>query len=277
MTEDTDTVTEGLRRAIAAADAANDAAEDIARLGKAQKDFVEKVGAAQKRSSALATGATVAAVVCLALATLVYFRSVGDLHEAAELQVEAAQLVAEQVLQLKKLREDGGEHEDPVAELLAGLPDAVAAAVATKLAESGSGPAAESAAPTDAAETGDILAAVEASRDQVLAAMAEMDLAGQGLANPAAPMTEGAKDGMSEAAPESAQDTTAFPATSADLTDIRESLARIEAGLLRITAAPAVPMAGKPAEPSAKAAPSKSTPKSTAKPAAAEANPFVYP
>jgi hypothetical protein len=269
MTDDNDPVTEGLRRAIAAADAANDAAEDIARLGKAQKDFVEKVGTAQRRSSALATGATVGAVVCLALATLVYFRSVGDLHEAAELQVEAAQLVAEQVLKLKEAREgDGGGHEDPIAKALAELPDAVAAAVAAKLAET----ADESAVASEATETGDVVAAIEASRDEVLAALAEIDLTKSGPAKPAALAAEGASK---PALPDiSAQ---AGSAASADLTDIRESLARIEAGLLRMTAAPAAPATGKAAQTPAKAAPAKSAPKPSAKPTAADANPFVYP
>ncbi|OYU18465.1 MAG: hypothetical protein CFE34_10445 [Rhodobacteraceae bacterium PARR1] len=264
MTEDTDPVADGLRRAIAAADAANDAAEDIARLGKAQKDFVEKVGRAQKRSSAMATGATVGAVVCLALSTLVYFRSVGDLHEAAELQAEAAKLVAEEVLALKKVREGDAEHEDPVAKALDGLPDAVAAAVAAKLAEP-----VEGAAP--AAVGGDVVAAIEESRDEVLAALAEMDLTG---AAPAKPAAEGAAP--VDAAP-------AAPAVPGDLTDIRESLARIEAGLLRITAAPAVPASGKAAVAPAKPAPTPAKPsgksgaKPAAKPAAAEPNPFAFP
>lgn len=271
MTEESDPVSEGLRRAIAAADAANDAAEDIARLGKAQKDFVEKVGKAQKRSSALATGATLGAVVCLALSTLVYFRSVGDLHEAAELQVEAAKLVAEEVIKLKEIREGGADHEDPVAKMLEGMPDAVAVAVAAKLAE----PVADAGGETAPAETGDIVAAIEESRDEVLAALAEMDVTGGGLAKPEVPATEGAPTGTPETVPVTAAAVT--PAASADLTDIRESLARIEAGLLRITAAPAAPTVGKPAQAPAKAAPAKSAPKPSAKPAASEANPFVYP
>ncbi len=264
MTEDTDPVSDGLRRAIAAADAANDAAEDIARLGKAQKEFVDKVGRAQKRSSALATGATVGAVVCLALSTLVYFRSVADLHEAAELQAEAAKMIAEEVLALKEARDDGKDHEDPVAKALADLPEAVAAAVAAKLSE----PVEGEAAPTAG---GDVVAAIEESRDEILAALAEMDLTGAAPAKPAEPAAEGA----APAAP--------ALAVPGDLTDIRESLARIEAGVLRITAAPAAAPAAKaaPAKPaSAPSAPAKSSAKSPAKPAtkpAAEPNPFVYP
>ena len=261
MTEDTDPVSDGLRRAIAAADAANDAAEDIARLGKAQKDFVEKVGRAQKRSSAMATGATVGAVVCLALSALVYFRSVADLREAAELQAQVAELVAEEVLALKKAREGDGEHEDPVAKALAELPDAVASAVAAKLAE----PVEGAPAPTAGS---DVVAAVEGSRDEILAALAEMDLTGTPTVKPVA--------GEAEAG-------TAPPAPTApgDLTDIRESLARIEAGLLRITSAPAVPAAAKAETKSAPATAAKPAGKAggkpAAKPAAAEPNPFTYP
>lgn len=274
MTEDNDPVTEGLRRAIAAADAANDAAEDISRLGRAQKDFVERVGAAQKRSSALATGAILGAVVCLGLSTLVYFRSVGDLHEAAELQVEAAKLVAEEVIKLKEIREAGAAHEDPVAKILAGLPEAVATAVAAKLAEPDAG-AAGDAAP---AGTGDVVAAIEESRDEILAALAEMDLTGGGQPKTETPATADAAAATAETSPK--VDAPAMPTASADLSDIRESLARIEAGLLRITAAPATPAApnpGKPAPSSAKPAPAKATPKPSAKPAVADTNPFVYP
>ncbi len=261
MTEDTDPVADGLRRAIAAADAANDAAEDIARLGKAQKDFVEKVGRAQKRSSAMATGATVGAVVCLALSTLVYFRSVGDLHEAAELQAEAAKLVAEEVLALKKAREGDAKHEDPVAKALAELPDAVAVAVAAKLAEPVEGEAAPAAGE-------DVVAAIEGSRDEILAALAEMDLTGIPPVKPVAGETGAATAQMAPTAP-------------GDLTDIRESLARIEAGLLRITSAPAVPAAAKAETKSAPATAAKPAGKtggkSAAKPAVAEPNPFTYP
>jgi hypothetical protein len=261
MTEETDPVSDGLRRAIAAADAANDAAEDIARLGKAQKEFVEQVGRAQKRSSGLATGATVGAVVCLALATLVYFRSVADLHEAAELQAEAAKLIAEEVLILKEAREAGQDHEDPVAKALEALPEAVATAVAARLAET-----AEEATP---AAAGDVVAAIEESRDEVLSALAEMDLSG------AAPAKQATVETQTEAAPpEGAAPTT--PAAPNDLTDIRESLARIEAGLLRITAAPASPAKG--AATAGKPAPATSG-KSGGKPApiATEPNPFAYP
>ena len=66
------------------------------------------------------------------------------------------------------------------------------------------------------------------------------------------------------------------PAAPNDLSDIRESLARIEAGLLRITAAPASPAksaatAGKPAPATSGKSGGKPAPKAT------EPNPFAYP
>lgn len=263
MTEETDPVGDGLRRAIAAADAANDAAEDIARLGKAQKDFVEKVGRAQRRSSAMATGATVGAVVCLALATLVYFRSVADLREAAELQAQVTELIAEEVIALKKAREGDGKQEDPVAKALDALPEAVATAVAAKLAE------ASAESQPDAG--GDVVAAIDAARDELLAAMAEMDIANGAHAKPKA-----AEETAMAAAPEGAAPA---PAATDDLTDIRESLARIEAGVLRITAAPAVPAGGKAEGKAAPATAAKPGNKAAGKPAAkaTEPNPFTYP
>ena len=257
MTEEIDPVADSLRRAIAAADAANDAAEDIARLGKAQKEFVERVSRAQKRSSALATGVTVGAVVSMALATLVYCRSVGDLQEAADVQVEAAKLVAEQVLALKQAREGEGEKQDPVAKSLEALPDAVAAAVVGKMAE---------AAPTEMKPNDDAVKAIESSRDEILAALAEMDLTGT------APK------------PASDADQTVAPSPPDELKDIRESLARIEASLLRLSAAPATAaVAPKPAQATPQAASPKAgsskpaASKSGAKAAPADPNPFSYP
>ena len=100
------------------------------------------------------------------------------------------------------------------------MAEAVAAAVAAKLSE----PVEGEAAPTAG---GDVVAAIEESRDEILAALAEMDLTGAAPAKPAEPAAEGA----APAAP--------ALAVPGDLTDIRESLARIEAGVLRITAAPA--------------------------------------
>lgn len=267
MTEDTDPVAEGLRRAIEAADAANDAAEDVARLGKAQKEFVDRVSKAQKRSSAMATGATIGAVVSLALAGLVYLRSVGDLHEAADLQAEAAKLIAEEVMALKEARGEGGEQkEDPVKKLLEALPESVAVAVSTRMAE-----VALETPPPAAPDTGSV-AAIEGARDEILTALAELDIRHLDGAAPAPEAAAAAPVADGEAAP------VAAPAAGGeDLTDIRESLARIEAGMLRLTAAPAAPE-NHSAAPAAKPAAPKPPKASNSKPAAQpDSNPFSYP
>jgi hypothetical protein len=253
MTEDTDPVTEGLRRAIAAADAANDAAEDVALLGKAQQDFVAKVTTAQKRATALATGATVGAFLSLLAAGLIYFRSVGDLQEAADLQVQAAKLVAEQVLALKEMREAGAaEQEAELAAELEALPAKVAEAVA-----------AQQAGATASPDAGTITA-IDAARDEVLAALAELDLKG---ITPR-PAGEGA-GAEAQAAPAAAG--------SADLTDIRAALARIEAGLLRLSSAPAAPQGAKPAATGAKSAQGTGSPRPKKPAPVAEPSPFSYP
>lgn len=269
MTEDTDPVTEGLRRAIAAADAANDAAEDVALLGKAQKDFVAKVTEAQRRTSALATGALFGALLSLVAAGLIYFRSVGDLQEAADLQVEAAKLVAEQVLALKEMREGGAAEQDAaLAAALDTLPAKVAEAVAARQAE-----APEAAPAADAGAAADTIAAVDAARDELLAALAELNL--NGIAPRPAVEGSATEGAPAQAAPQAPALATANPA---DLTDIRESLARIEAVLLRLSSAPATPQGAKAAASGGKAASAPAGGTRAKTPAApAEPNPFSFP
>lgn len=229
MTDDTDPVADGLRRALEAAELANDAAEDVSRLGAAHKAFSERMIAAQKRTTALAGGALMGAVVALGLASLVYFRSVADLHEAAELQAEAAKLIVEEVLKMK----ENGEEETTRAKAFEEKLDDVAKRILDGMAEE------RQAAPEDGlAET--LTAEMKKVEESILAALAEVDLG------------------------------------AADPTAVTEALARIEAGLLRATAAPAAPKT----PPASKPAPAQTAAKSASKPRAAaapEPNPFAFP
>lgn len=233
MTDDSDPVADGLRRALEAAELANDAAEDVSRLGKAHQDFSDRVMAAQKRTTALAGGALAGAAVALGLAALVYFRSVADLREAADLQAEAVKLVVEQVLEMKTINEGA---EDRAKAIEARL-DELATTLLERLEM------ARADEPKDD-DTASVVTEVQASEERILAALAEMDLR--------------AVDGAA----------------------ITEQLARIEAGMLRASAAPAkpdVPVAQKAEAPRAEASSKSAEKKKPRAVAAPEPNPFAYP
>lgn len=239
MTDDVPTLDDALRRALDAADLANDAAEDMARLGRGHAEFADRVTAAQKRGTAIATGAALGALAALGLASLVYFRSVGDLHDAAALQAETARVIADEIAALRQSRTDDAAAMDALKTLITALPADLAAAVAAQAAATPQAPP-----PTDPALQAALTAEVQGARDEILGALAEIQL-GSGLSAAATP-------------------------------DLAETLARIEAGLLRLSAAPATPptpaASARPANP--RPAPARSA---QPRPAAAEANPFSYP
>lgn len=114
MANEPDQITEAIKRALDAAEAANFAAEDIARISKAHQSFADGVARGQKRSSALAGGAAVGALVALALGGLIWFRSVADLREAGEVQATAAELLVEQVTRFQELLDASEEREAKV-------------------------------------------------------------------------------------------------------------------------------------------------------------------
>jgi hypothetical protein len=244
MTDDGTTLDDALRRALDAADLANDAAEDLARLGRGQAEFVDRVTAAQKRATALAGGAALGSLVALALASLVYIRSVGDLHEAAELQAETARVIAGEIADLRKTRDEEAVMAEEMTALLAALPDKVGAAIAAMEEARPEEPA----AATDAVKQA-VAAEVKAARDEILAAMAELDL-----------------------------DVTSAVGAGAGDPALAETLARIEAGLLRLSAAPANPPAAAAPRDAAPARPAAQAPRAASqRQAAPEPNPFSYP
>lgn len=95
-----DAVDQEIRRALDAAQAANEAAQDMADLSASHRAFAQAVMAGQKRNTLLAAGAAGGAAVALVLAGLVYFRSVEDLRIAAAVQTDAAKLLVEEVKQI---------------------------------------------------------------------------------------------------------------------------------------------------------------------------------
>ena len=112
MSAEADETTEGIRRALDAAEAANEAAQDIAELSDAHRAFAEAVMKGQRRNTLFATGAAAGAVVAIALGGLVYFRSVADLRVAAAVQSEAAALLVEELKQFDHIGDAVEEQQD---------------------------------------------------------------------------------------------------------------------------------------------------------------------
>lgn len=120
-----DQITEAIKRALDAAEAANFAAEDIARISAAHRTFAEDVARSQKRSTALAGGAALGALLGLGLGGLIWFRSVADLREAGTVQATAAELLVEQVSRFDAMLDKAEEREAMVDAALTAMTEKV--------------------------------------------------------------------------------------------------------------------------------------------------------
>ncbi|WP_096785532.1 DUF2252 family protein [Rhodobacter sp. CZR27] len=100
MTEETDPLSDGIARALSAASAANDAAQDLDQLQAEHRAFVERITLGQRRMQAMSLGILAGAGVAVLLGGLVYFRSVADLREAAEVQAAAGELMISRLTEL---------------------------------------------------------------------------------------------------------------------------------------------------------------------------------
>ncbi|MGP3697191.1 hypothetical protein [Rhodobacter sp. NSM] len=100
MTEETDPLSDGIARALGAASAANDAAQDLDQLQVEHRAFMDRMILGQKRMQALALGALTGAGLAVMLGGLVYFRSVADLREASEIQAQAGELMVTRLTEL---------------------------------------------------------------------------------------------------------------------------------------------------------------------------------
>lgn len=176
MGSEPDQITEAIKRALDAAEAANFAAEDIARISAAHRTFADSVARGQKRSSALAAGAAVGALLALGLGGLIWFRSVADLREAGEVQATAAELLVEQVTRFDEMLDKADERQDEVQASLAELTEQVSHDLAKLGREQ---------KPMDAQVATAIREGVKedmtAFKDEVLAALAAKPAAGAGL------------------------------------------------------------------------------------------------
>ena len=80
MASEPDEITEAIKRALDAAEAANFAAEDIARISAAHRSFADSVARGQKRSAVLAGGAALGALLGLGLGGAVHGLGTGAAH-----------------------------------------------------------------------------------------------------------------------------------------------------------------------------------------------------
>lgn len=177
MAEATDETAEGIRRALDAAEAANEAAQDIANLSAAHREFAEAVMRGQRRNSLFAAGAAAGAAVALALGGLVYFRSVSDLRIAAAVQSEAAKLLVEELTQMDGIGDAVAEQQarmrDDTLALLEKVKDEIRRAAA------GDVPEEDPMSAQIATEIREgVKADLEGIRDEILAALAEMQVSG---------------------------------------------------------------------------------------------------
>ena len=177
-----DSTTEGIRRALEAAEVANDAAQELADLSAAHRAFAEAVIRGQRRNTMIASGALVGSVLALALGGLVYFRSVADLRMAAGVQAEAAALLVGEVKQIDGVSDAVEAQQKAMeAELLALLEQVkdeirIAGAEALKLPEM------EPVGP-EIAETvrAGVKEDIDAAKTELMTALAEIQVNGAGV------------------------------------------------------------------------------------------------
>lgn len=235
--EAVDEPADSIRRALDAAEVANEAAQDIATLSTAHRAFAEAVMKSQRRNTLFASGAAAGALVAIALGGVVYFRTVADLRIAAAVQSEAATLLVEELTQFDTvgdaLEDQQKKMRDETLDLLEQVKDEIRrAAMNGGMPEPAEDPM--SAQVATEIRTG-IKTDLDAARDEILAALAELHLSASGA------------------------DTAELTALIAELKALAGKAAAVEPK--------------KPENPAKPSKPAKPKPK----PAAAEASPFTYP
>ncbi|AWB49668.1 hypothetical protein HYN69_15205 [Gemmobacter aquarius] len=233
-----DQITEAIKRALDAAEAANFAAEDIARISAAHRAFAEGVARSQKRSTALAGGAALGALLGLGLGGLIWFRSVADLREAGTVQATAAELLVEQVTRFDAMLDKAEEREAVVEAALTAMTEKVSHDLAKLGREQ---------KPMDAQVATAIRDGVKedlgAAKDEVLAAIAAAPAGGTMLDSP----------------------------------EMKVLLEELHAMVREAVAAPATNAAAATSEPAKAPAPKPKPKPATRAAKPAEPDPFVYP
>gem|GEM_PF-5260801 len=246
---------EGIRRALDAAQAANDAAQDMAELSSAYRSFAEAVMKGQRRNTQIAVGAAMGASVAMVLAGLVYFRSVEDLRIAAAVQAEAAGVLVEEVKQIDGIGDTVEEQQAKMREELVAALHVVKTDIQDAARTAMTPPEGEMEAQIATMIRDGVKTDLDAVRDELMQALAETALSsGSGglTANEMSELLAGVKllvDGSGSG-----------PASGG--------------GAARATE-PAAGATGQ-AEPAAGSSGTRGT-KPRANPKAAEPNPFAYP
>jgi hypothetical protein len=240
----TDEVADGIKRALDAAEAANEAAQDIESLQASYKAFAEAVIRGQRRNTLFAAGAAAGAAVAIAMGGIVYFRSVADLRVAAAVQSEAAALMVEELTQIDKIGDVVEEQQDRMKTELLDLLEKVKDEI-RRAALEGDAPDAPVVEQETAAMDAQVATAIregvkadlESVRDEILEALAEIEVAAQGV------------------------DTAELTALVAELKAVAAAGGRVERAAQ--APAPAQATTSRPAKPKPKPAP--------------EPDPFTYP
>jgi len=185
MSEPVDETAESIRRALDAAEAANEAAQDIANLSAAHRAFAEAVMKGQRRNTLFATGAAAGAMVAIAMGGLVYFRSVADLRVAAAVQSEAAALLVEELTRMDGIGDVIEAQQETMRietlDLLEKVKDEIRRAALEGDAPPEEDPAEGLMSAQVATEIREgVKADVEAVRDEILQAIVESGMAGGG-------------------------------------------------------------------------------------------------
>lgn len=185
MSEPVDETAESIRRALDAAEAANEAAQDIANLSAAHRTFAEAVMKGQRRNTLFATGAAAGAMVAIAMGGLVYFRSVADLRVAAAVQSEAAALLVEELMRMDGIGDAIEAQQETMRletlDLLEKVKDEIRRAALEGDAPPEEDPAEGLMSAQVATEIREgVKADVEAVRDEILQAIVESGMAGGG-------------------------------------------------------------------------------------------------
>ena len=254
---------ESVSKALEAARLADDAAQEVEDLRKENDAFVEKIEKTNKRISAVAIGAAAGATLAMALSGLVYFRSVADLREAAELQAEAMARLMEQNVALKLVVEEAANQQGAVQAVVMAQAERISLEMAELFAVPEENPA-DAEALTGLQD--DVAANLDKLRTDMTAAIADLDLS---LSQKLSSISAGGT-GVSDAA---------LVDLAGLIQELKTTLAtRNRAPAAATPSAPAARPATPPAPRASSSGSSNNTPRRSTTPAPApETNPFSFP
>ena len=233
-----------IRLALEAAEAANDTAEEVARLSSDTQAAAQRLDSFAKTMKPIVVGTLIGAVVSVAIGGLVYFRTLSDMRTTSATQIEALTLFSKSVTDLQAQVDIVKTMADQIAELPTAQ-DLRIAQLENKLADM----------------ENRLAEKIEAEANTLSGGMADDGSTAQMLRSVADAVKEGHQETQN--------------AFVSGLSDLQLAMTRMLADTLGQAAAPDAAKAQAPAKP----APRKSTTKASATrpPARAPQNPFKYP